>query len=194
MTSLRRILLRLLTGPLRFLAGILRKPQMGGDTLENVMSVLRPGDVILTYRRGLVARLIPGYWSHAALYIGEGRIIHAVYPEVTGSHVASLIVGNDNLLIVRPRFATPGTRMAAIVEMRRFVGKPYDLGFGPGRDAFYCSEAVATAYKTAMPEWDFEWRERLGVPTVTPQDLADASDHFERVWHYQNEPTRNHTQ
>ena len=144
--------------------------------------MLRVGDVIVTHKKGLVAWLIPGYWSHCAMYIGNDQIVHAVYPNVEATFLADLLSSNDAFAVLRPVFSTPMRSNIAAAIIGTYVGKPYDLGFGPGKDAFYCSEAVWHAYQTAVPSWDFEARKRLGVDTVTPQDLYDARKHFGLVY------------
>lgn len=182
MSLLRRILLRLLAPILHLLGERLRRRKTGDYHLYlKISRDIRPGDVIVTRRRGLVAWLIPGYWSHAAMYIGRGDIVHAVYPTVTSAKLAELVMKNDDAALLRARFASSERAASAAGTIDTYVGKPYDLGFGPGKDAFYCSEAIWHAYKTVTPEWTFTARQRLGVATVTPQDLHDAVEHFDKI-------------
>jgi uncharacterized protein YycO len=182
MKLLRRLLVKLLRPVLHVLGGRLRqRKRLDYKAYEQVRGVVQIGDVIVTRRRGLVAWLIPGYWSHAAIVTGSELVTHAVYPVVESTPLANLVMTNDDVAVLRPRFAAPVQRQEAAAFARRFVGVPYDLGFGPGKDAFYCSELVWHAYQSVVPSWGFEPRERLGVDTVTPEDLFAADKHFEFI-------------
>jgi uncharacterized protein YycO len=149
---------------------------------RDIIRAANVGDVLLTTRRGsLTSRLIPGFWSHAAIVVDGDAVVHATYPNVSRSSITELVLGATDVMIVRPVFADGEQRGTAIRWALMQLGHPYDLGFEHGVDAFYCSELVWLAYGAAVPEWSFDARKRLGVATVTPQDLADADDHFARI-------------
>lgn len=178
----RRVLIRVLTPILSVLgARLRRRNKLGYAEYQDVFSEVVAGDVIVTRRRGIVSWLIPGYWSHAAMYVGNGYVTHAVYPKVEKINLADLVMSNNAVGLLRARFANDSQREAAVFEINGYIGEPYDLGFGPSKQAFYCSEAIWHAYKEAVPSWGFNARVRLGLPTVTPQDLWDADKHFDKV-------------
>jgi len=98
------------------------------------------------------------------------------------------------VLVLRPSGLTPERREAAVREALRHLGKPYDLRFGWGDEALYCSELVHKAYargaglslgrQQALSELDLRalgpaLRERyaghvpLGLQLLTPASLAE---------------------
>ena len=56
---------------------------MAGSKTERLLAILRPGDVVLRgYDSYLDSKFIDGDYSHAGVFVGKGRIIHAVAPNV----------------------------------------------------------------------------------------------------------------
>lgn len=48
------------------------KFDLGQDVHDEMRSLLRPGDILIEKKKGtLVDRLIPGYWGHVALWVGD---------------------------------------------------------------------------------------------------------------------------
>ena len=154
-----------------------------GKDFRHVMKVLKPGDAIVTRTRGEMANLfIPGFYSHLGMYVGKDVIIEAVGRGVVETDIVEFIMKKDNFCILRPLFATKEQSAVAVEEAKKLVGLPYDYAFHPANNAFYCSELIYYSYKKAVEAMPFTLRKTLGVETVTPSDIKNATKHFEAIF------------
>ena len=79
--------------------------EITGSEVLKIMDVLEPGDVILRgYNRYLDGKFIPDKlkFSHGALYVGNGKIIHAVAEGVSETNVIDF-TRCDRIAIFRPK-------------------------------------------------------------------------------------------
>lgn len=155
----------------------------GGDGNNLDLTQLEFGDVILT--KEAIANtqyLIPGYWDHAAIYIGNSQLIEAwgegvrVMPvDVTLSASAAAIYRVNT---------TAAVKLAAVNFAKSQLGKPYDISyaFWPGsksvKSAFwYCSELVWAAYYLKGVDLDatpgYSW---TYWNNIAPSEIADDDD------------------
>lgn len=119
-----------------------------GYDIDKFISLLKPGDIVLHhYNNYLDSFLIPGYYSHSGIYIGNGEVIHAVAEGVSKQHIIDFAM-SDGIAIVRPKKGQD----TAIVRVKKWIGKSYDFYFNTNDDALYCHELTATAYKELNPE------------------------------------------
>lgn len=168
-----------------------RDPDRVGWKLE---SALIPGDILLG---SIPDSLVPGKWSHVAIYAGDGKIIEA--PSETEDVVERTTSDWEYpamtwVTYLRVTAADSGVRQRAVsfaLEQER-KGCPYDIRFYTRQrngDSWYCSELVWAAYLNASndridlggsPSW-------LGV---YPWQI----DHNHNValvsGHYEQKPTR----
>lgn len=113
----------------------------GADTRE-AMRLIRPGDLILRkYRHYLDGYFIPGKFSHTGVYVGGGKVIHAVAEGVSETDLIDFL-RCDSFAILRPKSGT----QEAIEKLHDFLGKPYDFNFRSGNEAYYCHELGAEVY------------------------------------------------
>lgn len=195
MIALRRLLLRAARPALRLLGRWHTPPHFRSVTDEEVADLrfaARPGDVLVSRRDWeLTNLLIPGFWKHAAIVCGRGLVVEAVGTGVQRMDLAEFARTKDAVLCLRPRFANETIRLDAAAYARTYVGRPYDYAVeldhaAPAvRRAFYCAEVVWAAYVSACAamnaDMPFTLRETLGVPTVTPQDFANATTKWDVV-------------
>jgi hypothetical protein len=131
---------------------------------ERILRLAKPGDVFVTRHDDALSNLfLPGYWPHAALFIGSeaqrscldlppqyGADDPAVFLEAKKDGVrfrpADDTLEVDALVILRPPLA--GTELAgALAGAMRHGGKPYDFAFDfRNADRLVCTELVYRGY------------------------------------------------
>lgn len=162
-----------------------------GRDYYSIQARLKPGSIFVTKIRGeLTGLLIPGYWSHAAIYAPVPRspdemVMEAEGPGVVETDLVTFIMGKDCICILEPDLPDEVMARAARIATEQ-LGKPYDYDFEfnlHDQEAFYCSELVWWCYDQACLEYKipspFKPRMSLGVATVTPDDIALD---FKTVW------------
>lgn len=120
--------------------------QVTGEKTIEIMDILKPGDIIIRgYNRYADGKFIPSKtgWSHGAIYIGNGKIIHAVAEGVSETNVVEF-TRCDRIAIFHPK---KGMKKA-IKKAKEFLKTktPYDFGFEMGVSAIYCFELCGECY------------------------------------------------
>jgi uncharacterized protein YycO len=149
----------------------------------DMASDLRPGDVLISFSLGeLTNHFIEGDFKHAALYIGNGRVVEAIGKGVTVNSFDDFCSSKDRIAILRPLFCNDVTAKMAAMNAVSQIGKPYDYYFEMGESSFYCAELITWAYFNAtIGMCPFVKREVMGVETVLPNDFYMAKSKFELV-------------
>lgn len=115
-----------------------------------VKKLIEPGDIVLVGdHRHMSAMLIQGAVTHALLFVGKGKLIHAVGDGVKISRLRKLFKEYDTLMVVRPKLAPYRKEKIitdAIVWARAQLGKPYDYEFDTDTEKFFCTQLVNEAY------------------------------------------------
>lgn len=140
---------------------------------------LQPGDVILRRTDGTTSNwFIPGYWGHAALYVGDGKIVDATTHDVRELDVDAFCREGDAAIVLRPKGMEPKQVAKAVEYAHRQIGKPYDfdLDFEDDRK-FTCTELVETSLKQATGGKDWG---KVDDPGIAPRDFLN--DRFTFVW------------
>lgn len=116
---------------------------------RRVRSLLAPGDVIVT-RDFYIGRLVPGYWSHAAVYVGSvGGVQSVVQARAQGVHALSLgkLFRTQYLAVLRPRVPVYLRRSAARHALS-LCGREFDFQFDFGDEhKLSCAEIPYLLYK-----------------------------------------------
>lgn len=180
-----------------------------GGVADEVRAALRSGDILLEktpFR--LTDKLIPGYWGHAAVWVGSEeelkeleiwddpaviphqeeirsgrRVVEALRSGVEINKLESFM-NIDSLGIMRRPVADRQARGRVVLAALRQIGKPYDFNFDvESKERVYCSKLVYLAYG------DLDWptQKSLGRTTFTPDDVAVRAlqgDEFELVTFY----------
>ncbi len=114
---------------------------------------LRKGDILLTGNFNTPINLIvPGALTHAALYLGRGKIIHAIRTGVEYNTVKHVLKQSDTIVILRlPQNIKNKHRIIkkTIQYAKQQLGKPYENFFKEDKSHFFCTELVNEAYKYA---------------------------------------------
>ena len=165
-----------------------------GEVLADVTGNLKAGDILLEktpFR--LTDKLIPGYWGHAAVWIGseaelkelgiwenpvvaryrdeirEGRLVVEALRSGVEMNTLQHFLNIDSIGILRKPNQNREARANTIILALRQVGKPYDFNFDvESKGRVYCSKLVYLSYS------GIEWHtnKSLGRTTFTPDDVA----------------------
>ncbi len=152
--------------------------KLDAQSADKLRSALKPGDVLLRRTDGTTSNwFIPGYWGHAALYAGDGKIVDAVTHDVRETDLNQFCAEGDAVIVVRPKGLGSEQVQAAVEHARAQLGKPYDFDLDfEDRSRFSCTELVADSLATATGRKLVEGT--LGK--VSPKDFLN--DNFEFVW------------
>ena len=151
---------------------------------DKLLNKIELGDVILSRMKGEFNNLfIPGYWTHAAIFIGVNQVVEAVDPRIVCTHLMDFCFSKDDITLMRYKEIDFEMRKKIRENALNLIGKPYDFQFCPANDAFFCSELVAHVLNISGIKQEFAKRETLGVLTVTPQDFAEAQTKFTQVYY-----------
>lgn len=168
--------------------------RVSDEVLSSISEFLQPGDVIVTrHEKALTNLFIPGFWPHAALYIGTPEQRDATNLE-TEPGIKSVWVENicvlearkdgvllrplsdtlsvDTFVVIRPRLGQDSI-CQAIERALRHQGKMYNFDFDFfSSDRIVCTEVVYRAYD-GLEGIRFPLNERAGRKTLSAEDLLD---------------------
>ena len=173
-----------------------RSKRVGADVRREIAQVLRPGDVIVTrHERALTNLFLPGFWPHAALYVGTeeerealGLAIDSDRRERWSGDRCVLEALKDGVLfrsleetlsvdafcVVRPRLDSRALGRG-IARVSRHEGKLYNFDFDFFRsDRLVCTEVVYRAFD-GIEGFQLPLTERAGRPTLSAEDLLDLA-------------------
>ena len=155
---------------------------------------LQAGDILLEktpFR--LTDKLIPGYWGHAAVWVGtekelrqlgiwdnplvvryheqirQGRGVVEALRSGVEMNPLEQFMNIDSVGVLRKPTVNAAERSKVILQALRQVGKPYDFNFDvESKGKVYCSKLVYLTYS------GIEWptKKSLGRTTFTPDDVA----------------------
>lgn len=164
------------------------------DVYAELQSTLKSGDILLEktpFR--LTDKLIPGYWGHAAIWIGTDQelqelgiwdhpLVQKYHGDIQGgrSVVEALRSGVemnrlndflniDSIGVLRRSGLSVQDRKQIILQALRQVGKSYDFNFDvESLEKVYCSKLIYLAYHGI----DWTVNQSFGRSTFTPDDVA----------------------
>jgi hypothetical protein len=179
-------------------------PCLPDDVAAGLKDVLRPGDVLITRKEhALTNYFLPGFWPHAALYLGGGedlirlgvaehanvkprwlrllecdkleqrRVLEAMKDGVWIRSLRSPFC-SDAIAALRPRL--PESCIAEAIGRGMFhEGKPYDFDFDFTRsDRLVCTEVVYRSYE-GVSNVKFRLTRRAGRMTLAAEDLLQMA-------------------
>ncbi len=149
-------------------------PCIPDEVAREFQSLLRDGDVFVTRKDNAVTNyFLPGYWPHAAMYVGSDRVVESLKDGVHERLMDSPF-GNDAVALIRPRL-DPIAIKSAIERAGTHVGKPYDFDFDFTRaDRLVCTEVVYRSYE-GIGGLRFQLTRRAGRETLSAEDLLNLS-------------------
>jgi hypothetical protein len=163
---------------------------------SNIEKLLRPGDILVTRHDHAFTNLfLPGYWPHAALYIGsedsrrelqivldperkarwsgDRRVLEALKDGVLFRPLEQTLAV-DAVAVIRPQLEEADLARA-IERAVQHEGKLYDFDFDFFRsDRLVCTEVMYRAFDGIGP-LRLTLTERSGRPTLSAEDLLDLA-------------------
>ncbi len=170
------------------------------DVRRQLDELLQPGDVLVTRKEhALTNYFLPGYWPHAALYLGDSATLtdrgfnrHAHvrnrWPEFhsldadeprrvlealkDGVWLRSLTspASSDAIAVIRPSIDEAAI-IDALARALAHEGKPYDFDFDFTRsDRMVCTEVIYRTYE-GVADVRFDLTRRVGRLTLSAEDL-----------------------
>lgn len=150
------------------------QPALPETIKSELLTLLEPGDVLVTRKEhSLTNYFLPGYWPHAALYVGSGRVVEALADGVQERSVESPFAV-DAIAAIRPQLSTEQIEVA-LERAHSHVGKPYDFDFDFTRaDRMVCTEVVYRSFE-GVGDMQFPLTRRAGRETLSAEDLLNLS-------------------
>lgn len=150
------------------------------DQAEQLLPNLKQGDIFLRRVDDCTANtIIPGFWGHAALYVGNGEIIDAVGKGVRRVSVQDFFSEGDHAMVIRPKDLTEEQFNVMNTYAEKQLGKPYDYDIDNQDDSrYFCTELVSKALKEAYGK-DFVEANILGG--IAPEQFKTAQN-FDLIW------------
>ena len=167
------------------------------DVADKVRSVIRAGDILLEktpFR--LTDKLIPGYWGHAAVFIGtadelkalgiwdhpvvkpfqqeilEGKQIDEALRDDVQLNTIEHFLNVDDLAIMHDTTESDKAKADRIILALRQLGKEYDFNYDIESSVkIVCSELVYVS--SVMIDWETE--NLVGINTISPDNVAKKS-------------------
>lgn len=110
---------------------------------------LKIGDVLLRRTEGTSGNLfIPSWWKHAAVYVGNGKIVEATFEGVKTTTLEDFFAHGDHVAVVRPKGMNVLERHDIARYAKQQVGKPYDFDMNFDDDTrLSCTELAYRAVR-----------------------------------------------
>jgi hypothetical protein len=121
--------------------------RMKGPDVRDIINALQPGDVLLRrYDHYLGSHLTPGYYSHAAIYVGQDEVAHMLADGICKEDILTFC-RTDAVAVLR--CMSPGMAEAAVIEANYWLAKgvDYDYEFEAEDEEFYCTEFVWVCFQ-----------------------------------------------
>lgn len=121
--------------------------QIKGHHQREILGTLEDGDVLLRrYNAYLGSIAIPGYWSHAAHYVGDNFVIHMLGKGIAREDILTFM-RCDDVAILRHKDAEKIPKAIEETKTQFNKGTEYDYNFDAKRpDKLYCTELIDFAF------------------------------------------------
>jgi len=182
-------------------------PALNDAVIEQLESKLVIGDILLMRSEPKVtAALLPGFWSHSAIYIGQldaidrlelpnseslqlqiaaiapadrkkGLVLESIYAGVILRPLEQCLKA-DHVIALRPNIGSQ-QRTSVLQQAFSHFGKPYDFNFDFNVSSqLVCTELVYRSLHGCAPI-QLDLTKRLGRYTLTADDLIDQLIDFD---------------
>jgi len=146
-----------------------------GTDQREILDIIKPGDVFLRrYDHYISGLMIPGYFTHAAMYVGDNQMIHVLGKGMCKEDILTFL-RCDNVVVLR--FKDPLMVENAIKNAYEQLEKKVEYDFDFDTDSpekFYCTELVDFCY-------GYPVKATITHKTILPDDFLESGK-FEVVW------------
>ena len=114
-----------------------------GPHMRQILDLLQPGDILLRkYDHYLGSVLIKGFWSHAAVYVGNNEVIHMLGGGITTEDILTFL-RTDHIMILRHEDENEALLIASRAYGFSNDKIKYDYDFDlKDNSQMYCTEFV----------------------------------------------------
>ena len=163
--------------------------RVSSEVIEQIKSLLKPGDVIVTRHDDAMSNLfLPGFWPHAALYLGNQQERsnaslpeHPPHHEILEAKKDGVLFRNlpetlavDAFVVIRPALSREDLA-TALTRATSHEGKLYDFIFDFRKaDRLVCTEVIYRTYHS-VGDIEFELTKRSGRLALSAEDLLHQS-------------------
>ena len=159
--------------------GLIARPKrVMGKPLESIRKYLKPGDIIVTRHRDALTNLfLPGYWPHAALFVGDqevgGNVVEAKKDGVLLRELDETLKV-DSFVVLRAE--VDGQVLHEVVSRAMsHVGKLFDFAFNfQQADRLACTALVYRSWH-GLGGMEFKLGEQAGRFCLPAEDLIDQA-------------------
>lgn len=152
--------------------------ELKGEHYRVIHDLMKPGDILIRRFEGyLSSYMIPGFWNHAGIYIGDDgekveQVVHAVSEGVIQEDLLNFM-RTDHMLVLRASAGIKG----AIEKAKSIVGRPYDFGFDfKDTNRFSCTELVGFCHPGVV-----KGKMRFRKYTIIADDFCN-SKYLTKIW------------
>lgn len=132
---------------------------MKGEDVRQVLATVKQGDILVRgYLNYLDSYFIPGFFSHAGIYEGNNKVIHALAEGVIREDVLHFC-RCDYMAVIRPLDVSIKERVTAVKRVANCVGKEYDFFFDFENENELCCTELA----------HYAWKFKEGLVDVKPK-------------------------
>ena len=147
--------------------------EIKGEDIRLILNIIKPGDVLLRrYKHFIGSMIVPGYFSHVGLYVGDGSVYHMAFTGIVKEDILTF-TRCDSICILR---LCSGSVVQAIDIANELLVKdvPYDFSFESIPDRMYCTEFIDTVYGHPIGAIN-------GGAVIMPDELMECG-FFEVIW------------
>jgi len=122
--------------------------KMKGEDVRNILTIIRPGDILLRrYDHYISGLMIPGYFTHAAIYTDNNKIVHMLGDGINEQDILTFCRCDEIAII---RCSDIDTRHYAIEKADTYYNQniKYDFDFDfSDSTRFSCTEFIDEIYQ-----------------------------------------------
>lgn len=154
----------------RIIAMMHAKPHPEQNT-GRLMPYLKKWDIIIQKSpRRLTDKFIPGFFGHAAIYMGDSLFVEGIQKGIIISNPKHFAEGNS-FLVIRMNEISPAQEKRIKQLIQGQIGKKYDYNFNAGYpDKLTCTELVFFVFDQVL----WQRKKTMGICTMYPDLLVKS--------------------